>query len=66
MTDIIVTMKHLRAIKFCAYGGRAFFARYGLDWSAFLRGGIAASELEATGDALALKLVEFARAEGAN
>jgi hypothetical protein len=65
MTEIRATMRHLRALKFCSYGGRQFFARYGLDWSAFLREGIAVSDLEATGDALCLRLASYARTEAA-
>ncbi|EJT5136808.1 hypothetical protein N3B88_006487, partial [Pseudomonas aeruginosa] len=42
---------------------REFFKRHGLDWMAFLRDGIEADVLVATGDALALKLVEHARQE---
>ena len=67
---MIVTLDHLRRVPgfgarpgFCAQGGRAWFARHGLDWSAFVREGIEAEVLEATGDALALHVVAFARAE---
>lgn len=66
--DVIVTMRHLRTIPgfsaragFCARGGRAFFDRYGLDWGDFVRNGIPAAQLTATGDALALALVDHAR-----
>ena len=71
--DILVTIEHLRTVPawnhrvgFCAPLSRRFAARYGLDWSAFVHDGIPASQLEATGDALALRLVEHARAESAN
>lgn len=67
---MIVTLKHLRRVPgfgrnagFCAGGGREWFAYYGLDWSAFVRDGIEADAIEATGDALGLHLVAFARAE---
>lgn len=66
MTEPRATMAHVREIKFCAKGGRAFFARYGLDWAAFLRDGIPVSALEATGDGLALRLAQHARKEAAN
>ncbi|HCE8316306.1 TPA: hypothetical protein NHS03_006471, partial [Pseudomonas aeruginosa] len=45
---------------------REFFKRHGLDWMAFLQDGIDADLLIATGDALALKLVEHARREVAD
>jgi len=66
MTEPRVTMRHIRQAKLCASGARAFFARYGLDWSRFLREGIPASELEATGDALTARTVALAREEAAN
>ena len=54
-----------RAPGYCAQGGREWFAYYGLDWGAFVRHGIEADAIEATGDALGLHLVAFARAEAA-
>lgn len=66
--EVIVTTRHLFTIPwfsrrkgFCRYGARTFFRRHGLDWRSFLRSGIEARELEATGDGLALALVEWAR-----
>jgi hypothetical protein len=66
--DFIVTVTHLRTVPawnsrvgFCAKMARSFFARHGLDWAQFVREGIAASALENTGDALALRVVEHAR-----
>lgn len=64
MSDVIVTTAHLRSAGLCARGGREWAARYGLDWHAFRAQGIPAAELEATGDALALKVAAIARAEG--
>lgn len=61
--DLIITMRHVRAAKMCSRGGRAFAQRHGLDWDRFLRDGIPASELAATGDAMALKLLEVARGQ---
>lgn len=58
---MIVTMRDVRACKMCARGARAFFKRHGLDWSDFIRNGIDASVLEATGDAMALKVVDYAK-----
>lgn len=73
MSDLIVTLAHLSSVPgysvrsgFCRKGGRRFFKRYGLDWSAFIHHGINASVLISTDDALALALVEHARNEVAN
>ncbi|EFP4583518.1 hypothetical protein HX910_000780 [Salmonella enterica] len=58
-----ITMEHIRAGGGCAWGIRAFFARYNLDLNAFLeRGWIESEVLINTGDALALRIVERARA----
>ena len=57
---MIIRMEDLRAAGFCSGGGRAWFEHYGLDWSQFLREGLDESEFLATGDALALKLIEVA------
>lgn len=67
--DFIVTLEHLHSVPdvggrtgYCHRGARQFFNRYQLDWAAFVQtGGISANELLATGDALAIKLVEHAR-----
>ncbi|MDI3489551.1 MAG: hypothetical protein PWP11_828 [Thauera sp.] len=69
--DLFVTFDHLHSAPgwgarpgFCHSGTRALCARYGLDWAAIVRaGGIPASALIATGDALALALVDHARQE---
>lgn len=62
-------MAHLRSVPgfgprrgFCARGGRAWFARHGLDWGDFVRNGIDSNVLEGTGDHLALAVVAHARA----
>jgi hypothetical protein len=44
----------------CSIGARAFFIRHGLDWSEFLKSGIQADKVIATGDAMALRVVEVA------
>lgn len=46
---------------FCRGGARRWFAAHGLDWSGFVKQGIEAEILVATGDAMALALVEWAR-----
>lgn len=47
--------------RYCANGARRWFARMGLDWAAFIRDGIDAAVLEATGDAMAHRIVEHVR-----
>lgn len=59
---VIVTMRHVRAAKMCARGARGWFARHGLDYGRFLREGLPADQLLATGCALAKRVVEVANA----
>ncbi|MCR6497102.1 hypothetical protein LJB71_14800 [Thermomonas sp. S9] len=59
--DVTVTIAHVRAAGMCVHGARTWFARHGLDFRAFLREGIPAQVMLATGDAMALRVVEVAR-----
>ena len=66
---LIVTIQHLHTVPtwttrtgYCAKQSRAFFAEHGLDWLAFVRQGVDAEVLLATGNALAAHLVAHARA----
>lgn len=59
----MVTMSHIRKARMCSGGTRAFFLRHGLNWSLFLKQGIEAEKLAATGDAMALQVVAVAKAE---
>lgn len=68
MSRLIVTMQDLRTIPgltrrggLCAPSSRAWAKRNGLDFRAFVRDGIDAEVLLATGDGFALKLVDWAR-----
>ena len=61
-TDVLVTIAHVRAAGLCVHGTRTWFARQGLDFRAFLARGLPASILLATGDAMAQRVVEHARA----
>lgn len=62
MTEpLLITIDHVRASGLCVHGTRGWFARQGLDFRAFLREGIDAQTLLATGDAMALRVVERAR-----
>lgn len=70
--EIIVHLCHARAASLsgvgviCAPGIRAWFARYGLDYRAFLEHGLPIGLLEATGDAFALRACAIARREAAH
>ena len=59
--DVTVTIAHVRAAGLCVHGTRAWFARRGLDFRAFLARGLPASILLATGDAMAARVVNVAR-----
>lgn len=61
MDDFIIRMPDLRAALMCSRGARYFFERHNLDWQDFLKNGILASQLLATGDHMALTLVEKTR-----
>lgn len=61
MSDVIVTMKDIRGARQCSRGARDFFERHGLSWADFLKHGIPAEQLAATGDKMALQVVEHAR-----
>lgn len=65
---MIVTTRHLFTIPgystrngFCRGKSREWFKRHGLDWRSFVRHGIPAEVLEATGDGLAMAVVKWAR-----
>lgn len=57
----MIYMRHVRAAKMCSRGAREFFIRYNLDWASFLVEGISEETLIATGDPMALQVVEVAR-----
>ena len=72
VADVIVRPAHIHTMPswnsrpgMCMRGARAWAKRHGIDWGAFVKNGIPASSLEATGDALALRLVAHARAQEA-
>ena len=60
--DDVHSMPGQRRPGWCHNGCREFAARLGLDWTEIVKaGGIQASVLLATGDAMAIRLVEHAR-----
>lgn len=58
---VMVTMRDVRSVHSCSRGARAFGQRHGLDWNGFLQGGIDATILDATGDAMAKRIADYAR-----
>lgn len=70
--DLIITVDDVYSVPsfsgragFCGRGARAWFAHHRLDWSAFVRDGISATKVLATGDAMGRRVVEHARARRA-
>jgi hypothetical protein len=51
----------VRAAGYCVLGARDWFRRHGLDWRGFVRNGIPETDLLATGDALARRVIERKR-----
>lgn len=62
---ILVRHSHMRTLKYCNKGARAFAKRHNLDWHQFVNEGIPEEQLLATGDAMVIPVVELARAEWA-
>lgn len=58
---VLVNMRHVRKARLCSRGVRDFLEKHGLDWQAFLKEGIDADLLIATGDAMAIKVAEVAK-----
>jgi hypothetical protein len=65
---MIVTTRHLFTVPgfhkrpgFCRDKAKAWARAHGIDWRDFVRNGIEAERLEATGDGFALALVQWAR-----
>lgn len=59
--DPIITVADIRATGHCVRGAGRWFALNGLDFKKFMREGLPASVLLATGDELAKQVVEHKR-----
>lgn len=59
----VITIDHVRAVGLCVNGTRTWFARHDLDFRGFLRDGLDADTLLATGDAMARRVVDYAQAQ---
>ena len=65
---VLVSIRHVRALQYCWKGVHPFLLRHGwtdADIRRFVLHGVEPEMLERTGDALALAVVEQARAEHA-
>ena len=58
---MIVRLEDMHAIDFCNRGARQWFKEHGLSWADFVRDGLEAETLLATGDAMAADVVAAAR-----
>jgi hypothetical protein len=63
MSGLIIRVEHMRAAGYCAKGAREFAQRHGFDWIAFVKEGVPAEQLIATGDAMAAEVVAHAERE---
>ena len=59
-----IYMSDIRASFMCSSGARAFFDKHGLSWSDFLKQGVSVEDIVATGDTMALQVVEAVRGRG--
>ena len=72
LADIWITVEHIHTVPawnsrcgYCNKVSRDFCARNNISWSDLIKnGGLWASQLEATGDALAIHLVDWVRSLG--
>ena len=59
----VITIDHVRSVGLCVNGTRTWFARHDLDFRSFVKDGLDADTLLATGDAMAKRVVEHAQAQ---
>lgn len=64
-SDVLVYPRHLRGL-FCARGARKLAQHLGFDWADFVKAGVTADKLLATGDEMARQLAEVAIKEKRN
>ena len=63
---VTITPEDFRRLRYCSAGGRKVAERYGLDWSAFLRGEVTTADIEHIGDDLVQNLVKAAKERAQN
>ena len=57
----MVKVEHIRAARLCTRGARDWFRKYNLSWAEFVKHGLPVETIEATGDALGLRVAAIAR-----
>lgn len=63
MTEVKVEARHIREAGLCVRGAKQWFRLHNLDFDHFIRHGYPAEVIEATGDAMGLKVATLARDE---
>lgn len=63
MTEPRLTVQHLRQLKYCPSGAKAWCERHGLDWRALVQDGLPISQIEAIDDAFAVNASQLVREE---
>jgi hypothetical protein len=58
--DILITPKDIQRAGYCSRGARRWFESHNINFRDFIRKGVPASQLTATGDPQALRVVELA------
>lgn len=58
MSDLVITISDVRRAGHCVSGARRWFDAHGLDFRAFLKHGISAEAMLATGDGQGRQVVE--------
>lgn len=59
--ELMITHADMRSLGYCNRGARIWFERHGLDFNLFRKEGLSADVLEATGDAMAMRLVNWVK-----
>ena len=57
----LYSVPYLGRSGFCAQGSRQWFSAHGLSWADFVANGISAAVLAATGDPMAIHLIEHTK-----
>lgn len=60
-TQVVVTIAHVIESKMCVRGTKNWMEHHGLDFRKFLADGYPVETIEATGDALGLRVCDVAR-----
>lgn len=63
MSELMITIAHVRKALLCAQGARRWCERYNLSWKDLTGAGLPASVILATGDAFGAQVVQVAQEE---